>query len=57
MMDRTGTELLRPLFENGMIHTAELAAALGLAVDEACSRMERLQRLGVVEHIQLGEAS
>jgi predicted ArsR family transcriptional regulator len=47
---QTDAELLRLLFENGMMHTTELAAALGLAVDETCSRMDRLQRLGVVEY-------
>jgi len=49
-MGGVDSELLRLLFENGMIHTTELAAALGLTVDETCSRMGRLQHLGVIEY-------
>jgi DNA-binding Lrp family transcriptional regulator len=54
---QTDTELLRLLFENGMMHTTKLAAALDLTEGEICLRMEDLQKLGAVEHIQLAEAS
>lgn len=54
-LDQTDTELLRLLFENGAMHTVELAAALGLSVDATCSRMERLQRLGAVESTPVPE--
>jgi DNA-binding Lrp family transcriptional regulator len=54
-IDKTDMEILRLLAENGMMHTTELAAALGLTVDETCSRMERLQRLGVVEYTPVPE--
>src|ERR1039458_380314 len=36
---QTDTELLRLFFENGMMHTTELAAALDLTEDEICLRM------------------
>jgi DNA-binding Lrp family transcriptional regulator len=48
MIDKRDRELLRLLLESGEMHTTELAAALGLTVEETCSRMERLQRLGLV---------
>jgi DNA-binding Lrp family transcriptional regulator len=48
-VDNTDAELLR-LLAREMMHTTELAAALGLTVDETCSRMGRLQRLGVIEY-------
>jgi DNA-binding Lrp family transcriptional regulator len=54
MIDKRDRELLRLLLENGEMHTTELAAALGLTVDETCERMERLQRLGVVGYRTAG---
>jgi DNA-binding Lrp family transcriptional regulator len=47
-IDEIDWELLQLLVENGMMHTSELAAALSLTEGEVCSRMERLQRLGLV---------
>jgi hypothetical protein len=42
-------------FENGMMHTTELAAALDLTEDEICLRMEYLQKLGAVQYTPLPE--
>ena len=47
-MDETDKRLLKLLFENGAMHTVELAAALGVSEDEIVSRMMRLQEMGMV---------
>jgi len=52
---QTDTELLRLFFENGMMHTTELAAALDLTEDEISLRMEYLQKLGAVEYTPVPE--
>ena len=38
-MDETDKRLLKLLLENGVMHTVELAAALGVSEDEIVSRM------------------
>jgi DNA-binding Lrp family transcriptional regulator len=48
-MDETDKRLLKVLLENGVMHTVELAAALGVSEDEIVSRMMRLQEEGMVE--------
>jgi DNA-binding Lrp family transcriptional regulator len=48
-MDETDKSLLKLLLENGVMHTVELAAALGASDDEIVSRMMRLQEEGMVE--------
>ena len=47
-MDETDKTLLKLLYENGAMHTVELAAALGVSEDEIVSRMMRLQEEGMV---------
>ena len=47
-MDEMYKRLLKLLFENGAMHTWELAAALGVSEDEIVSRMTRLQEEGMV---------
>lgn len=47
-MDETDKTLLKLLYENGAMHTVELAAALGVSEDEIVSRMMRLQEMGMV---------
>ena len=47
-MDETDERLLKLLYENGAMHTVELAAALGVSEDEIVSRMMRLQEEGTV---------
>ena len=47
-MDETDKRLPKLLFENGAMHTVELAAALGVSEDEIVSRMMRLQEMGMV---------
>ena len=48
-MDETDKRLLKLLYENGAMHTVELAAALGVSENEIVSRMMRLQEEGMVE--------
>ena len=47
-MDETDKRLLKLLLENGVMHTVELAAALGVSEDKIVSRMMRLQEEGMV---------
>ena len=47
-MDETDKKLLKLLYENGAMHTVEMAAALGVSEDEIVSRMMRLQEEGMV---------
>jgi DNA-binding Lrp family transcriptional regulator len=47
-MDKTDKTLLKLLYENGVMHTVELATALGVSEDEIVSRMMRLQEMGMV---------
>jgi DNA-binding Lrp family transcriptional regulator len=47
-MDETDKRLLRLLYENGVMHTVELAAALRVSEDEIVSRMLRMQEEGLV---------
>ena len=47
-MDETDKTLLNLLYENGAMHTVEMAAALGVTEDEIVSRMLRMQQEGLV---------
>ena len=47
-MDETDKRLLKLLYENGEMHTVEMAAALGVSEDEIASRMLRMQEEGLV---------
>ena len=47
-MDETDKRLLNLLYENGAMHTVEMAAALGVSEDEIVSRMLRMQEEGMV---------
>ncbi len=47
-MDETDKTLLKLLYENGAMHTVEMAAALGVTEDEIVSRMMRMQEEGLV---------
>ena len=47
-MDETDKRLLKLLYENGAMHTVELAAVLGVSEDEIVSRMLRMQEEGMV---------
>ena len=47
-MDETDKTLLKLLYENGAMHTVEMAAALGVSEDEIVSRMLRMQQEGLV---------
>lgn len=47
-MDETDKTLLKLLYENGAMHTVEMAAALGVSEDEIVSRMLRMQVEGLV---------
>ena len=47
-MDETDKRLLKLLYENGAMHTVEMAAALGVSEDEIVSRMLRMQEEGLV---------
>jgi DNA-binding Lrp family transcriptional regulator len=47
-MDEMDKLLLTPLYENGAMHTVEMAAAPGVSEDEIVSRMMRLQEEGMV---------
>lgn len=47
-MDETDKRLLKLLYENGAMHTVEMAAALGVSEDEIVSRMLRMQVEGLV---------
>jgi DNA-binding Lrp family transcriptional regulator len=47
-MDETDKRLLKLLYENGAMHTVEMASALGVSEDEIVSRMMRLQEEGMV---------
>ena len=42
-MDETDKTLLKLLYQNGAMHTVEMAAALGVSEDEIVSRMLRMQ--------------
>jgi hypothetical protein len=44
-IDKTDMKILRLAAGGGIMHTVELAAALGLTVDEICERRERLGEL------------
>jgi DNA-binding Lrp family transcriptional regulator len=47
-MDETDKTLLKLLYENGAMHTVEMAAALGVREDEIVSSMLRMQEEGLV---------
>jgi DNA-binding Lrp family transcriptional regulator len=47
-MDEMDKLLLTLLYENGAMHTVEMAAAPGVSEDEIVSRMMRLQEEGMV---------
>ena len=47
-MDETDKRLMKLLLENGVMHTVELAVALGVSEDEIVPRMMRLQEEGMV---------
>lgn len=47
-MDETDKRLLKLLYENGAMHTVEMAVALGVSEDEIVSRMLRMQEEGLV---------
>jgi DNA-binding Lrp family transcriptional regulator len=47
-MDETDKRLLKLLYENGAMHTVEMAAALGVSKDEIVSRMLLMQEEGLV---------
>lgn len=47
-MDETDRRLLKLLYENGAMHTVEMAAALGVSKDEIVSRMLLMQKEGLV---------
>jgi DNA-binding Lrp family transcriptional regulator len=54
-MDETDKTLLKLLYENGAMHTVEMAAALGVSEDEIVSRMMRLQEEGLVALVSVPE--
>ena len=54
-MDEMDKRLLRLLYENGAMHTVELAAALGVSEDEIVSRMTRLLEEGMVSFTPVPE--
>ena len=54
-MDETDKTLLKLLYENGAMHTVEMASALGVSEDEIVSRMMRLQEEGMVGDTQAPE--
>ena len=47
-MDEMDKLLLKLLYENGAMHTVEMATTLGVSEDEIVSRMMRLQEEGMV---------
>jgi DNA-binding Lrp family transcriptional regulator len=54
-IDEMDKRLLKLLFENGAMHTVELAAALGVSEDEIVSRMTRLLEEGMVSFTSVPE--